>query len=369
MSGPAKAFLAVVMVLGVALVGGGVYMLATDDATGPIEPGPDDPAGRPTIGGGGAPRTGPDGSGGPIVENTQTPPFRVDPTPADVNVVPPPSQDAGYIMRAIVRDEDGKAFDGATVTVTGGDATRARMPAMRGLGNGIYEITGLIEGEYTVKLRAAVDKANTSFTKAQTDVRIDKYGEIKVAAFTVPRPGINTVEGYVTTPGGVGGGIELVFDSPAFEAHAFTKKDDGAYRVERLPPGTYTFRAIYRGPGGEQADLADLVLDIPSSMTYSPRLDVGSLDLTVAAEGAPGSGRRIEFLRIEQQESALAAVATSVASGTTDANGNLKIAYVPAGNYTLVIAGLVAEPDQITLNYGATVRTISARKPRSPYED
>lgn len=369
MSGPAKAFLGVVLVGGVGLVGGGVYMLATDSGSAPVDLGADDPNGRPALANDPSRSTGPDGSGGPPVVNTQTPPFRVDPNPTHVDVVPPPMQDAGYIMRAIVRDEDGKPFDGATVTVAGGDATRARMPAMTDQGNGIYEISGLIEGEYAVKLRAPVNETRTHFTKAQTTVRVDKYGEIKVAAFTVPRPGICTVEGYVSTAGGIGTGIEIIFDSPAFEAHAVTDPRDGSYKVEKLPPGTYAFRAIYRGTHGEKADLADLVLDIPSTMTYSPRLDVGSLELTVAADGAPASGRRIEFLRIEQQDDPLAAVATSVASGTTDGQGLLKILHVPAGTYTIVVAGLVVQPDQITLNYGPTIRTVSARKPRSPYED
>lgn len=367
MSGPAKAILAIVLIAGFGLVVGGVYMLVTDTVGGPGGIDPADPMPRPTIGGDGPRTDGPDGSGGPAVDNTQTPPFRVDPNAADVNVVPPP-QDAGLMMRAVVRDEDGKPFEGATVSVIGGDSSRARTPAMRDLGNGIYEISGLSEGEYVVKVRAPVDRSNASFAKAQATVRLDAYGQVKVAAFTVPRPGICTVEGYVNTAVGIGAGIELVFDSPAFEAHA-TTKEDGSYRVEKLPPAAYTFRAFYRGPKGEHADLANTVIDIPSTMTFSPLLEAGSLELTVTTDGPSAAGRRVEFLRIDQQDNPLAAVATSMASGITDSNGLLIIRYVPAGTYTIVVAGLKVEPDQFGLNYGQTIRTLSVRTPRSPYGD
>lgn len=310
----------------------------------------------------------------PVLEDQRPVPPEVPPPPPAPPPLPPrlPSrpvrnEDDGAI-RVVVRDQDGKPVDGATVSVSSGEAGRPTPPA-REIGSGLYEVTGLARGRYVVRCRAPVDPEGHSLTKAETPVALERYGETRVAAFTLPRPGRISVEGRVGTSSGSAGDIDVVFDAPAFEAHARTGPD-GAYRVTHLPPGHYTVRCLYRDEASDAAaDLATHTLEITGSIPYNPYLEVGSVELKIAAaDGLSGGGRRVEILRMDRAAGEGAAVGTAVAAGTTDEAGVLRLRYAPAGLFTIVVGGVVAEPVELTLFPGATNRTISVRAPRAPDE-
>lgn len=371
MSGPARFLLILVMIGGVALVAGGmIVLLKGEEEVAPPSPDATDTTARPDTT---PPRTQPEThrpSGGPPIMNTQNPPhiIRRDPQ-LSPRYGPGRSQDRSRSkVRAIVRDQDGKSIEGAEIYVSSSltPSTAEQNILFRRIAAGIYESRGgLVEGHYYIRCRAKVHSELKNFAIATAEADVG-YGQVKVATFTLPTRGRLSVSGSITTGSGAAGGIDVILRSDTFEAHA-TSAADGSYRVEKLPAGTYKFRALYRDPLSKAtSDLFSAELNLQMDMAYSPRLDMGTLELTIAPRSGVDVARlRVEFLRADTTNGEESAVYTSVASGVTDQRGVLKIKYVPKGLFKVVIAGLVAEPDQLSL---PTVRTISARKPRAPGE-
>lgn len=355
MNAAGKVALGLALLVGMGLITGGVVVLMREELPG-IPPAAPPPEVRP------------------VLQDRRPAPPEMPPSPPAPPPLPPrPSSpllragDDGAI-RVVVRDQDGKPVEEATVSVSSVEADRAARSS-REIGRGIHEVTGLPRGEYVVRCRAPVDPEGRGLTKAETRVALERYGETRVAAFTLPRPGRISVEGRVGTSSGSAGDIDVVFDAPAFEAHARTGPD-GAYRVTHLPPGPYTVRCLYRDEAsGASADLATHTLEITGSIPYNPYLEVGSVELKIAdAAGLSAAGRRVEILRFDRMPGEGAAVGIAVAAGAADEAGVLRLRYAPAGLYTIVVEGAVAEPAEIALFAGATSRTISVRAPRAPDE-
>lgn len=371
MSGPARVLLILVMIGGVALVAGGmIVLLKGEEEVAPPSPDATGTTERPDTT---APRTQPEThrpSGGPPIVNTQNPPFLIRRDPQlPPRYAPGRSQDRSRSkIRAIVRDQDGKSIKRAEIYVSTSLTPSAAEQNMkfRHLNKGIYESRGLVEGHYYIRCRAQVhpDPKHKNFAIATAEADVG-YGQVKVVTFTLPTRGRLSVRGSITTGSGAAGGIDVILRSDSFEAHT-TSAPDGSYQVEKLPAGTYMFRALYLDGTGATSDLFSAELGLQMDLNYSPHLEIGTLELTIAPQsGVKVAGLRVEFLRPDPTEGEEPAVFTSVASGKTDRRGVLKIKYVPNGLFKVVIAGLVAEPDQISI---PTVRTISAREPRAPGE-
>jgi hypothetical protein len=333
----------------------------------PVPPGAVQDDARPALAD--VPLVPPTASGGPSPPlNAQFVQLRTVPADAAPAQAAAPSEEE-HLLRAIVRDQDGKSISGADFTLLCPEPSSAPR-VVRDLGAGVYEIGGLRRGVYMLRCRAPVNRTGTNFAKAEATVKLETFGEIKVVTYTFPRRGLISVEGYVVTRGGPAPDVQLVFESTAFESRAVSGAPDGYYRVEELPPGRYVLRAFYRDAGGRgAADLGSETLDIYGSISFTPLLEAGPLELTVAADaGAASARRRVELLRPEPAADETVAVSASVASGITDERGVLRLKYAPAGTYSVAIPGLVAEPAQITLSPTGTILTVGARLPRAPNE-
>ena len=279
----------------------------------------------------------------PIVEALEAPP----PPPT------PPKARADARILAVVQDQDGKPIDDAVVSASG--------RAARSIGGGWYELDERQAGTHTIRCRAPLSGDGSLLAKAQSTFELSPAGETRIVLFTLPTRGNNTVNGQIVTSGGVGSRIDVVFDSPAFEARARTGAD-GRFTIPNLPRGSYSVRTFYRN-GGTRADLTHDTLNVQATMNYTRRLDAGPLKLTLKP---PASGRRVELLRAKPNGDGTSAVAVSVASGTTDEDGMLTIDYVAAGTYHLLVAGMTVPAPLIRVEpKGATV-TVSVRLPRAP---
>ncbi len=114
-----------------------------------------------------------------------------------------------------------------------------------------------------------------------------------------------TIEGKITDPKGsvVAGAIITVTDPTTNQRHTATSNDQGHYKIEGLPPGTY--RVSVAAPGFADASKDDVRVDEGADVPNDFRLEVAAIEETVKVESKglpPNTDSLYQSLRQEAKD-------------------------------------------------------------------